>query len=127
MNRLYELISDLRKERGIKNDAELARLLGERQGLLSDLKNNDSQELKFEKLRKIAYFFGVPIDYFDETGEPDPRDIPPEPEISDSQLMFALWKDVFPEMNEKDLEDVFEYAHMKYLKKMEGKRKDGVE
>lgn len=124
MNRLYELITGLREARGIKSDAELARLVGVRQGLLSDLKKNDSQELKPDNLKKFADFFHVTVDFFLATGEPDPRDIPPEPPISDSQFMFALWGAVKDEMTEEDLEDVREYAYMKYLRKKEKKERE---
>ena len=122
MNRLYELISGLRETQGI-SDAELARRVGIRQGLLSDLKKNDNQELKFDNLKKIAEYFKVPLDYFSETGEPNPNDIPPEPPISDSQFMFALWGDVKDEMTDEDLEEVRKFAHMKYLERKDKNRK----
>ncbi len=109
MNRLYEIISGLRDKEGI-NDAELARRAKIRQGLLSDLKHNDNQVLKYENLKKIADYFNVPVDFFD-SGIIDPSDIPPEPEISDEQLMFALWGDKHQNMTKADLEQVRQFAN----------------
>ena len=59
MNPYYEKITALRIECGIKNDAELAKLAGVRQGLLSDLKKNDSQELSPKNLRIFSSFFNA--------------------------------------------------------------------
>ncbi len=121
MNRLYEIIKGLREAQGI-SDAELARRIGIRQGLLSDLKNNENQKLKFDNLQKIADYFRVPLDFFSESGEPDPRDIPPEPPISESQLLFALYGEVPEEIDKEDIEDIKKYAGMVRLRKLVEKK-----
>lgn len=108
MNKLYELIKELRLTQGI-SDAELSRRAGIRHGLLSDLKHNENQVLKMDNLKKIADYFGVPVDFFLSDGDIDPKDIPPETEISDDQLMFALWKGN-PNMTKEDLERVRQFA-----------------
>lgn len=121
MNRLYEIISGLRKSHGI-TDAELARRVGIRQGLLSDLKKNEDQVLKFENLKKIADYFNVPLDYFSDLGEPNPNDIPPEPSISESQFLFALYGEVPEEIDAEDIKDIKKYAEMVRLRKIAGKK-----
>lgn len=121
MNRLYELISTLRETQGI-SDAELARRVGIRQGLLSDLKKNDNQELKFDNLKKIADYFKVPLDFFSDHGEPNPADIPPEAPISESQFLFALYGEVPEEIDEDDIADIKRYADMVRLRKLAEKK-----
>lgn len=121
MNRLYEIIKGLREAQGI-SDAELARRIGIRQGLLSDLKNNENQKLKFDNLQRIADYFRVPLDFFSESGEPDPRDIPPEPPISESQFLFALYGEVPEEIDKEDIEDIKKYAGMVRLRKLAEKK-----
>lgn len=121
MNRLYEIISGLRKSHGI-TDAELARRVGIRQGLLSDLKKNEDQVLKFENLKKIADYFNVPLDYFSDLGEPNKNDVPPEPKISESQFLFALYGEVPEEIDAEDIKDIKKYAEMVRLRKIAGKK-----
>lgn len=121
MNRLYKMISELRESQGI-SDAELARRTGVRHGLLSDLKKNEDQELKPENLKKIANYFKVPLDYFFESSELSPSDIPPEPEITDSQLLFALYGEVPDEITDEDISDIKKYADfVRQRKKTENK------
>ena len=121
MNRMYELIKGLCDYQGI-SIAEMCRRVNIRQGLISDLKNGHSQSLKPENLKKIATYFNVSVDYFLDLGEISPSDTPPEPPITDDQLMFALWGDVKDELTEEDLVDVKKYADMVRLRKMEEKR-----
>ena len=116
MNRLYEIISGLRETQGI-SDAELARRVGIRQGLLSDLKKNDNQELKFDNLKKSAEYFRVPLDFFSETGDPNPRDIPPLQPASRDQVLFALYKEVPEEITDAEMEEIQQYAEMVLLRK----------
>ena len=119
MNRMYEIIKSLCEEQGI-SIAELSRRVQIRQGLFSDLKKNENQVLKAENLKKIADYFCVPMEFFFSDGEPSTRDIPSEPEISDSQLIFALWKDNPNNMTKDDLERVRSFA--KYIEQEKGEK-----
>ena len=119
MNRLYEIISGLREVEGI-SDAELARRANIRPGLLSDLKHNDNQVLKYENLKKIADHFNVPVGFFD-AAILDPTEIPPPPAITDDQLMFALWGKNPNHMDKSDLERVLSFA--RYIEQEKGEKK----
>lgn len=88
------------------------------------LKANPDKDLSQKTREKIADYFNVPLDFLRSPVEYDPRDIPPEPEISDSQLMFALWGDVKDELTADDLEDVKKYADMVRLRKLAQKKED---
>ena len=110
MNRMYELIKELCDEQKI-SIAEMCRRAEIRQGLISDLKNGYSQSLKPENLKKIASVFGVSVDYFLDIDSY--RHGPPlqqTPEITDSDLIFALWGQNPHNMTEEDLERVRQFA-----------------
>ena len=120
MNRVYELIKGLCEDQDI-SVAEMSRRAGIRQGLISDLKNGHSKSLKAENLKKIADYFSVAVDYFLD-GTPSDADAPPEPPITDDQLMFALWGDVKDELTEEDLMEVRRYAEFVRQRKLDAKK-----
>lgn len=110
MNRMYELIKGLCNERKI-SIAEMCRRAEIRQGLISDLKNGYSQSLKPENLKKIASVFGVSVDYFLDIDSY--RHGPPpatQPEITDSDLIFAFWGKNPNNMTKKDLDRLRSFA-----------------
>lgn len=110
MNRMYDLIKGLCNEQKI-SIAEMCRRAEIRQGLISDLKNGHSQSLKPENLKKIASVFGVSVDYFLDNDSDRHGPTPTtQPEITDSDLIFALWGKNPHNMTEKDLERVRSFA-----------------
>ena len=124
MSNIHNTILDLCNERGIK-PIKMSKDIGLSRSFMTELKSGRTKKPSAETLKKIAFYFGVTTDYLlGSPGEPDPRDIPPEPEISDSQLMFALWGDVKDELTADDLEDVKKYADMVRLRKLAQKKED---
>lgn len=121
MNKLYELIKELRLAQGI-SDAELSRRAGIRHGLLSDLKHNENQVLKMDNLKKIADYFGIPVDFFLSDGEINPKDIPPELPTTESQLLFALYGEVPEEISDAEINEIKQYAEMVLLRKRNQKK-----
>ena len=59
---MYDIYCKLRDDRKIK-DADVAKATGITKSTFSDWKNGRS-EPKLDKLKKIADYFGVPIEYF---------------------------------------------------------------
>ena len=116
---LYNTIQDLCNNRGITM-RQLSDSLGLHRNTLPRLKQNPGRTLSWETIQKIALYFNVPTEFFVDLGEPSPRDIPPEPEISDSQLIFALWKDNPNNMTKDDLERVRSFA--KYIEQEKGEK-----
>ena len=111
MNQMYILIKNLCLKEGI-SIAEMSRRVGIRQGLISDLKNGHSQSLKVENLSKIANYFKVPIDYFTDGADSYRHGPPPttQPEITDSDLIFAFWGKNPNNMTKKDLDRLRSFA-----------------
>lgn len=117
MYNLYKNIEDLCNSRGI-TVAELSRRVGLHRNTLPRLKSEPSKKLAVDTLQKIANYFNVPVDYFLDLGDPDPKDIPPEPELSDEALIFALWKDNPKHMTKEDLNRVRSFA--RYIEQEKG-------
>ena len=90
MYNLYQIIESLCDSRGI-TIGQLSKEIGLHRNTIPRLKTKPDKDLSRKTLQKISSYFGVPTDYFSPKGEPDQLDIPPEPEISDNQLIFALW------------------------------------
>jgi transcriptional regulator with XRE-family HTH domain len=105
MNPVYTKIESLCESQGI-TIAEMSRRAGIRPGLISDLKKGHSKSLKSENIKKIATYFGVPVDYFLDDG----TDMPPEAPVTDDQLLFALYGEVPENITEADLADIRRYA-----------------
>lgn len=108
MYNLYSTIEGLCNSRGIKV-SDLSKEIGLHRNVLPRLKANPDKNLSLDTIQKIASYFNVPVDFFLSDGDIDPKDIPPETEISDDQLMFALWKGN-PNMTKEDLERVRQFA-----------------
>lgn len=60
-------------------------------------------------LMKLAEYFGVSVDYLLEGKEKAPAEDIGRREVSDDEMMFALWGDA-EDVTEDDLEDVRRYA-----------------
>lgn len=122
MSNLYKIIEGLCEAKGIKV-GKMCSDIGIQRSIMGNLSSGKTKRLSTKTLEKISAYFKVPVDYFLDFGEPNPNDIPPEPPISDSQFMFALWGDVKDEMTDEDLEEVRKFAHMKYLERKDKNRK----
>ena len=68
---MYDIYCKLRDDRKIK-DADVAKATGITKSTFSDWKNGRS-EPKLDKLKKIADYFGVPIEYLTTGKEPASR------------------------------------------------------
>ena len=110
MGRTHQIIKNLCKERNT-SIAQMCKVLGLAPSLFSELKSGRTKNLSASTLESVAVFLGVPVDYLLDLGEPSSSDIPPEPEISDEQLMFALWGDKHQNMTKADLEQVRQFAN----------------
>lgn len=124
MDKTYSIIETLCNEKGITIN-KLCTDIKIRNSILFDLKSGRTKKLSTKNLQKISNYFRVPMDYLLDLGEIDPADIPPEPKITDDQLMFALYGEVPPEITEEDIKDVREYAIWKLQQKRNKKDKEG--
>ncbi len=86
MYNLYETISSLCEEKGIK-PGRMCNELGISRGAITDLKAGRKQSLSAETLSKIATYFGVSVDYLlgsAQKEEPQAEQI----DLSDVELGF---------------------------------------
>lgn len=123
MDKTYKIIEDLCRAKGISVN-KLCVELRMRNSVLSDLKSGRTKKLSTATLQKIANYFSVPVDYLLDLGEPNKRDIPPEPSISESQFLFALYGEVPEEIDAEDIKDIKKYAEMVRLRKLAEKKGD---
>lgn len=109
MNMLYERISMLCAQKGIR-PGKMCTDLGISRGNISDLKMGRIESLSADKLSKISAYFNVSVDYLltgEETKKAPTKD--GEREVSDDDIMFALWGDS-DDVDKDDLDDVKRYA-----------------
>lgn len=89
---MYKRYLELRDLAGVK-DAEVARAIGIAQSTFTDWKNGRSQP-KNEKLKKIADFFGVSLNYFTESEQ---EHTPTQNALSaDEQELLSLFRSLSP-------------------------------
>ena len=121
MDNTYELIHDLCKER-CTSIPKMCKETGLSRSLFAELKSGRTKRLSTKTLETVAAFLNVPITFFLDLGEPSTADIPPEPPISESQLLFALYGEVPEEIDKEDIEDIKKYAGMVRLRKLAEKK-----
>lgn len=100
---MYSIYADLRDKKGLK-DVEVARNLGFHSAFFSEWKKGKSAP-KYEKLKQIADFFGVSVEYLTTGEQPEGYYLNPETaevaqEIYDNKelrLLFDAARDVSPE------------------------------
>lgn len=100
---MYSIYAELRDKKGVK-DSEVARTLKFPPSTFSDWKKGKSTP-KYEKLKAIADFFGVSVEYLTTGEQPEGYYINPETadiaqqiyEDKDLRLLFDVAKDVTPE------------------------------
>ena len=81
---MYDKFSELLQSRGLKA-ADVSRGTGIHQVIFSDWKRGKSQP-KYDKLKKIAKFFNVPVEYF--TAEDEDLEIKELTPIDDDRREF---------------------------------------
>ena len=117
MNETYKTIESLCEAKGITVN-KLCNEIKISNSLLSDFKSGRTQKLSTKTLEKISLFFNIPIDNLLYHGTPSDADAPPEPPITDDQLMFALWGEKHKNMTKEDLEQVRNFAN--YIESQKG-------
>lgn len=100
---MYSIYQKLLDENGLKN-ADIARLTGISNMTLSDWKNGKSTP-KQDKLKKIADYFGVSVEYL-MTGEEKKI---PNPLLADD---FTTLIELYDSSNKDGQERIMEYAKM---------------
>lgn len=126
MYNLYKIIKDLCDANGI-SVAKMSRDIEIHRNVMGNLKAGRTKTLSLETLEKLSSYFKVPVTYFLDLGDPDQNDIPPEPPISQSQLLFALYGEVPEEIEKEDLEEIRQYANMVLLRKQSEKKGEYVD
>ena len=91
MSTLYETLSTLCTERGIKG-AQMCRDLGISKSLMTDLKSGRKKGVSAETAQKLASYFGVTVGYL--LGEEETKNAPvaEDKRITDDDIKFALFK-----------------------------------
>jgi transcriptional regulator with XRE-family HTH domain len=115
MNMLYERISMLCTEKGIR-PGKMCTDLGISRGNISDLKMGRIESLSADKLSKISAYFNVSVDYL-LTGE-ETKKAPTgegEREVSDDDIKFALFGGD-GEITDAMYDEVKRFAHMVKLR-----------
>lgn len=123
MSTVYKNILDLCHEKGI-SPSKMSTEAGISRSIMTELKSGRTKQPSADTLKKISLYFNVPVEYLLDIGTPNESDAPPEPVITDDQLMFALWGDVKDEFTEEDLEDVKKYAAFVKQRKLNMKNKE---
>lgn len=118
---MYEIFAKLLEQKGV-TPYQVYKATGVAQSSLSDWKNGKSKP-KYEKMVKIADYFGVTVDYL--LGKPDQKEkAPAETEASDplSQVSFALFGK-HEELDDEILDELREYARFKLEQKKHKEKK----
>lgn len=121
MSNLYSRIEELCESRHI-TIGRMCKDIGMHRSVMGNLSSGASKALSAKTLQLISTYFGVPIEYFLDPGEPNTSDIPPEPAITKSQFLFALYGDVPSEITDDDIEEIRKYASMVRLRKESEKK-----
>ncbi len=108
MGEMYERIAALCEQKGVR-PGKMCADTGISRGNIGDLKMGRIKKLSAENLEKIAKYFGVTTDYLLGAETEKAPTQQGERQISDSDMMFALWGDS-DEMDQADLDDVKRYA-----------------
>ena len=122
MSELYNTILKLCNQCGITG-YKMCKDIGIQPSIMTDLKMGRKEGLSAKNADKIASYFGVSVGYL--LGTEDKEKSAPKAEsgkeISDDDLMFALWGDV-DDIDNDDLDDVKRYAaFVRERKKDKGK------
>lgn len=120
MSTVYKNILDLCHEKGI-SPSKMSTEAGISRSIMTELKSGRTKQPSADTLKKISLYFNVPVEYLLDIGTPSESDAPPEPEISDSQLLFALYGEVPDEITDEDISDIKKYAAFVRQRKIKNK------
>jgi transcriptional regulator with XRE-family HTH domain len=112
MFNLYNTIKELCDSRGI-SVSKMSSDIGIHRNVMPRLKASEGKKtLSLQTLEKLSAYFDVPITYFIDEKDADRHGPPPttQPEITDSDLIFAFWGQNPHNMTEEDLERVRQFA-----------------
>ena len=112
MFNLYNTIKELCDSRGI-SVSKMSSDIGIHRNVMPRLKASEGKKtLSLQTLEKLSAYFDVPITHFVDEKDADRHGPPPttQPEITDSDLIFALWGQNPHNMTEEDLERVRSFA-----------------
>ena len=98
---LYERLSDLCKEKGIKG-GRMCTDLGFSKSLMTDLKSGRKKGVNAETAQKIASYFGVSVGYLLGEEEKEEKPTVNDDELSDNMQKLMKWALSVPE-NKQEL------------------------
>lgn len=110
MSTIYKTILDLCNKRGI-SPTKMSKEVGISRSIMTELKSGRTRRPSADTLTKIANYFGVSVDDL-VSADSYRHGQPPQqtPEITDNDLIFALWGQNPHNMTEEDLERVRQFA-----------------
>lgn len=121
MGNLYESITSLCKEKGIK-PGKMCADIGISRGLITDLKMGRKNDITSATAQKIASYFGVSVGYLlGEETEKAPTETS-ERKFDDSEIMFALSRGGEDEITDAMFEEVKNFA--RFIAEREASKKD---
>lgn len=120
MAEIYEIIDGLLQERGISG-AQMSADLGMSRSFMTELRKGRAKGIKLETAQKIAEYFGVSVDYLiGEETEKAPAESGKR-EITDQDIMFALFRGSETEITDAMYEEVKNFAE--YVAQREAAKK----
>ena len=112
MFNLYNTIKELCDSRGI-SVSKMSSDIGIHRNVMPRLKASEGKKtLSLQTLEKLSAYFDVPITYFIDEKDADRHGPPPttQPEITDSDLIFAFWGKNPNNMTKKDIDRLRSFA-----------------
>ena len=115
---MYEIFAELLKKKGV-TPYQVHKATGVAQSSLSDWKNGKSKP-KYEKMQKIADYFGVSVDYL--LGN-EPKEKAPTVEVDDGRsAKRKMLFDLFNSMTDEELDAMIAFTNA-IQKKIDEKKK----
>ena len=113
---MYEIFEKLMKERGV-TPYRVHKETGVAQSTLSDWKNGKCRP-KIDKIRAIADYFGVSVDYL--LGNEPKEKTPAEADVTFDDFTYAMYGEA-KELTDEDKNMLLEMARMLKKRQQEGK------
>ena len=113
---MYEIFEKLMKDRGV-TPYRVHKETGVAQSTLSDWKNGKCRP-KIEKIRAIADYFGVSVDYL--LGNEPKEKTPAEADVTFDDFTYAMYGEA-KELTDEDKNMLLEMARMLKKRQQEGK------
>ena len=113
---MYEIFEKLLMERGV-TAYKVAKATGISTGSMTDWKKGRSAP-KVHKIKKIAYYFGVSVDY--RLGNEPKEKTPAEADVTFDDFTYAMYGEA-KELTDEDKNMLLEMARMLKKRQQEGK------